>query len=51
VERIFGWLKTTALLRKLRHRGRARVSWTFTFALATYNLVRLAKLTAPVAQT
>jgi transposase len=51
IERIFGWLKTTALLRKLRHRGRARVSWTFTFALATYNLMRLSKLTAPVAQT
>jgi transposase len=51
IERIFGWMKTTALLRKVRHRGRALVSWTFTFALATYNLLRLAKLTAPVAQT
>jgi transposase len=51
IERIFGWIKTTALLRKVRHRGRALVSWTFTFALATYNLMRLSKLTAPVAQT
>lgn len=41
VEQIFGWLKNTGQLRKLRHRGRALVQWTFTLALAAYNLVRL----------
>lgn len=41
IEQIFGWLKTTALLRKVRHRGRALVQWTFTLALAAYSLVRM----------
>ena len=44
VEEIFGWLKTIGLMRKTRHRGRARVDWMFTFALATYNLVRMRNL-------
>lgn len=44
VEEIFGWLKTVAGLRKTRHRGVARVSWIFTFALAAYNLVRMRNL-------
>jgi transposase len=44
VEEIFGWLKTVALLRKTRHRGVDRVGWTFTFALAVYNLVRMRNL-------
>jgi transposase len=48
VEEIFGWLKTVAGLRKTRHRGIARVGWTFTFAAAAYNLVRMRNL-APVA--
>src|SRR4029453_15986397 len=38
VEEIFGWLKTIALLRQTRHRGRGRVGWTFLFGLAAYNL-------------
>jgi transposase len=46
VEEIFGWLKTVGGLRKLRHRGLERVAWTFTFAVAAYNLVRLRNLTA-----
>lgn len=41
IEHIFGWLKTTALMRKVRHRGRALVEWMFTLALSAYNLVRL----------
>jgi transposase len=41
IEQIFGWLKTTAMMRKVRHRGRALVQWMFTLALATYNLTRL----------
>jgi len=44
IEEIFGWLKTIGLLRKTRHRGRARVGWMFIFGLAVYNLVRLRTL-------
>ncbi len=44
IEEIFGWLKTVAGLRKTRHRGVARVSWMFSFALAAYNLVRMRNL-------
>ena len=44
VEEIFGWLKTVGLMRKTRHRGRRRVDWMFTFALAAYNLVRIRNL-------
>ena len=44
VEEIFGWLKTVGLLRKTRHRGRARVNWMFIFGLAVYNLVRIRNL-------
>jgi transposase len=46
VEEIFGWLKTVGLLRKTRHRGRARVRWMFLFGLAAYNLVRIRNLAA-----
>jgi transposase len=44
VEEIFGWLKTVALLRKTRHRGKRRVGWMFRFALAAYNLIRMRNL-------
>jgi transposase len=44
IEQIFGWLKNTALLRKLRHRGRALLQWQFTLALSVYNLVRMRTL-------
>jgi transposase len=44
VEQGFGWMKTIAGLRKLRHRGGALVGWTFTFAAAAYNIVRLRRL-------
>jgi len=37
VEECFGWLKTIALLRKVRHRGIFKVGWVFTFAAAAYN--------------
>ena len=46
VEEIFGWMKTTGLLRKLRHRGGPLVAWIFTFTAAAYNLVRLRNLVA-----
>jgi hypothetical protein len=44
VEQGFGWGKVIGLLRKLRHRGLARVSWIFTFTNAVDNLVRLRTL-------
>jgi hypothetical protein len=34
IEECFGWLKTIALLRKVRHRGTLMVDWLFTFACA-----------------
>jgi transposase len=46
IEECFGWLKTIALLRKLRHRGTWKVDWIFTFACAAYNLVRMRNLLA-----
>jgi transposase len=44
IEEIFGWIKSVALLRKVRHRGRARVGWMFTMGAAAYNLVRMRTL-------
>ncbi len=41
IEECFGWLKTIALLRKVRHRGIYKVGWVFTFSAAAYNLVRM----------
>lgn len=49
VEQVFGWGKVVGQLRKLRHRGRALVSWMFTFTSAAYNLVRMRTLLAGVA--
>src|SRR5207247_10358578 len=49
VEEVFGWLKTVGLCRQTRHRGRDRVGWMFTFAVAVYNLVRLRTLRAVAA--
>jgi hypothetical protein len=44
IEEAFGWAKTVAGLRKVRHRGLPRVDWQFTLAMAACNLVRLPKL-------
>lgn len=44
VEQCFGWIKTVGGLRKLHHRGGARVEWVFTFAAAAYNIVRMRRL-------
>jgi transposase len=46
IEECFGWLKTIALMRKVRHRGLGKVGWVFTFAAAAYNLVRMRNLLA-----
>lgn len=44
VEEIFGWLKTVAMMRKTKYRGLDRVGWMFTWAAASYNLVRMRNL-------
>lgn len=44
VEQVFGWWKTIAGLRKLRHRGGLLIDWVATFAAAAYNLIRLRRL-------
>ena len=46
IEESFGWLKDIALMRKVKHRGIAKVGWVFTFAAAAYNLVRMRNLLA-----
>jgi transposase len=48
IEECFGWLKTIALMRKVRYRGVCLVNWIFTFACAAYNLVRIRNLTAAI---
>lgn len=44
IEEVFGWLKGSAGLAKVKLRSRARVDAVFTLALAAYNLIRLPKL-------
>jgi len=46
IEEAFGWAKTVAGLRKMRHRGLPKVDWQFTLAMTAYNLIRLPKLLA-----
>ena len=38
------WFKTVAGQRRTKFRGIDRVGWSFAFAAAAYNLVRLPKL-------
>jgi IS5 family transposase len=47
VEQIFGWMKTVAGIRQVRHRGGGTVDWIFRFAAAAYNLIRMRHLLAP----
>jgi transposase len=44
IERVFGWMKTTANFRRTRLKGRAKTAMAATFIGATYNLMRLARL-------
>lgn len=44
IEEVFGWIKTSAGLAKVKFRGCVRVNAAFTMALAAYNLIRLPKL-------
>jgi len=48
VEHPFAWLKSVAGLWQVKHRGRAKVDWTVTFAMAAYNLVRMRNLLGAV---
>jgi transposase len=44
IEKIFGWIKFVAGLRKTKFRGRRRVGWSFCLAATAANLIRMAKL-------
>jgi len=44
IEEHFGWLKTTGNLRKSRYKGIARTNFAAQLAMATCNLIRMAKL-------
>lgn len=46
VEERFGWMKDIGGLRKLRHRGLAKVAWIFAFTAAACNVVMMRKLLA-----
>lgn len=46
IEEVFGWIKSSARLAKVKLRGRRKVDAAFTLALAAYNLIRLPKLLA-----
>jgi hypothetical protein len=46
IEEVFGWIKSSACLAKVKLRGRDRVDAVFVLALAAYNLIRLPKLLA-----
>jgi len=46
IEEVFGWIKGSAGLAKVKLRGRERVDAAFTMALTAFNLIRLPKLLA-----
>lgn len=48
IEEVFGWIKGSAGLAKVKLRGQAKVDAAFTLALAAYNLIRLPKLLGAV---
>ena len=49
VEAPFGWLKQYGLQRRPMFRGVDRIRWAFTFAAATFNVLRLSNLIAEAA--
>jgi len=49
VERVFGWIKPIAGLRKIKLRGLAHVEWLYVFACAAFNVKRLTTLRAAAA--
>jgi transposase len=46
VEEIFGWMKTVGNFRRTRFKGRWRTQMAALFVAATYNLLRICRLTA-----
>lgn len=46
IEEVFGWVKSSAGLAKVKLRGTLRINAAFTLALTAYNLIRLPKLLA-----
>jgi Transposase DDE domain len=48
VEEIFGWAKVQAGYDKMKVRGCSRAEAVFTFAITTYNLIRIPKLLGAV---
>ena len=46
VEPSFGWMKIIGMPKKVKLRGREKVSWLFKFVGAAYNLYRLGRLQA-----
>jgi transposase len=44
IEEVFGWMKASACLAKIKLRGRRKVEAAFTLGLVAYNLIRLPKL-------
>jgi transposase len=46
IEEVFGWIKSSAGLARIKLRGQAKIDAAFTLALAAYNLIRLPKLLA-----
>ena len=44
IEECFRWMKTCGGMRKTRHKGLARVAWSFALTAAACNLIRLPKL-------
>jgi Transposase DDE domain len=49
VERVFGWMKTVAGMKKVKLRGREKVSWLFQYAATAYNLWRIPRLSPSLA--
>ena len=49
IERVFGWMKTTANFRRTRLRGLAKTTLLGTLVGAAYNILRLARLTRAAA--
>ena len=46
IEEVFGWIKASAGLAKVKLRGRRKIEAAFTLGLAACNLIRLPKLLA-----
>jgi transposase len=46
VEHPFGWMKSAACIRQVKHRGVRLVNWTFTMTMAAFNLIRMRSLVA-----